>query len=322
MKKLKIKLFSIIVTFLLLTGTFMSPSIVNNADAVEPWDVTGNYKVSFQLNGDPTSYVHDASFTQTGSSVAAGSGGYPAGGPYTYHWNVTSGTVSANAISLTIAYDLGAVGTTMNMTGVIASNGTMSGTWNDNFGGPTREGTWSTTEGAAVRILPEQCDGMTFPKAQIMGTNGSDSIMGTPGNDVIFAMGGSDIVDGKGGDDCIVGGDGSDRLLGGNGSDVILGGAQGDSINGGNQNDKLYGESGSDVVNGGDGSDIISGGDEADALYGDNGADTIYGDSGNDFLHGGNANDFLTGGDGVDVAQGNNGTFDTCDAESENTCEI
>lgn len=116
-----------------------------------PWDVTGAYTVAFNLTNDPTLYVHDMNLSQSGSNVT-GTGGYPAGGPYSYSWHVTSGTVTGNTLSLTVLYDTGATGTVMNMTGTIAPNGTMSGTWSDDFGG-SRTGDWSTKTGSAHKTL-------------------------------------------------------------------------------------------------------------------------------------------------------------------------
>lgn len=117
------------------------------AQAVSPtWNVTGSYTVSFD------GYVHDMSLVQDGSGNLTGSGGYPASGPYTFAWALTSGTVVGDAINLTADYNVGAIGTTMHMAGTIASNGTMSGTWDDNYGGSTRTGTWATTSGAAQAL--------------------------------------------------------------------------------------------------------------------------------------------------------------------------
>lgn len=112
------------------------------------WNITGVTSVSFLLNGDPTVYTHAVTLTQNGQSVL-GSGGYPVGGPYTYTWHVTSGTLVGNALNLTIAYDTGAPGTIMHMSGTIASNGAISGTWTDNFGG-ARAGTFSATGATAT----------------------------------------------------------------------------------------------------------------------------------------------------------------------------
>jgi len=118
-----------------------------SAHAANPnWDVTGAYVVTFD------GYQHDMSLTQDNSGNVTGNGGYPAGGPFTYAWAITSGTVVGNAMNLTADYTLGATGTTMHMTGTIAPSGSMSGAWDDNYGG-SRVGTWSTVSGNAA-VLP------------------------------------------------------------------------------------------------------------------------------------------------------------------------
>lgn len=113
-------------------------------------DVTDTYVIAFKLDPDTvTTYPHDAFLTQTGTSVS-GHGGYLAGAPpYSYEWLIDSGTVTGNAISLTMHYTVGAIGTTMHMSGTIAPDGTLSGIWDDNFGG-IRTGTWASTSGSAA----------------------------------------------------------------------------------------------------------------------------------------------------------------------------
>src|SRR3989338_11254324 len=121
--------FKNILAYLSVFGLLLGNSVLP-VKAAEPWDVTGNYVVGFECTpscGGP--FLHDAFLTQTGSTVT-GDGGYPAGGPFTYHWNITSGAVSGSTINLTMSYDLGAPGIVMSMTGTIAIDGTMSGTWN------------------------------------------------------------------------------------------------------------------------------------------------------------------------------------------------
>lgn len=125
------------------------PLIPGIAAASTPtWDVTGTYVTNFVLGG---TYAHDMVLTQDASGGVTGSGGYPAGGPHTYTWHITSGTVSGNQVNLTAVYDTGAPGTIMHMTGTVASDGTLSGNWDDNFGG-TRTGTWSTATGTAMAL--------------------------------------------------------------------------------------------------------------------------------------------------------------------------
>ncbi len=124
-------------------------AITTSTACTQGWDVTGSWLLDFNLTGDATIYTHDAALAQAGN-VVTGSGGFPAGGPYIYAWNVTVGSLSGNAINFTIDYTLGAVGTTMQMTGAVAPDGSMSGTWSDNFGG-ARTGDWVSSAGAAVR---------------------------------------------------------------------------------------------------------------------------------------------------------------------------
>ncbi len=128
-------------------------------DCTVGWDVTGAYVVAFELNDNPTQYAHDMNLTQTGSSVS-GDGGYLAGtSPYSFAWDITGGTVTGNSITLDSLYDVGAPGVIMNMTGTIASDGTMSGDWTDDYGGGTRNGTWATTSGEAVQTVSSGCAG-------------------------------------------------------------------------------------------------------------------------------------------------------------------
>ncbi len=142
------KLFSSLVIF-----SMLAVFVPMNVGAATTWDVTGNYVTGFQLTGDPTVYSHDMVLSQDILDNVSGNGGYPAGGPFTFAWNVTSGNVTGNTITLISDYTLGAVGTTMNMVGTIALDGSMSGTWNDNYGGGYREGTWSTSSGNASQSV-------------------------------------------------------------------------------------------------------------------------------------------------------------------------
>lgn len=131
---------------------FIAPARTQ-AVTVPLWDVTGSYVFSFEYGG---SYLHDVTLTQDGLGNLTGSGGHPAGGPHVYTWVLTSGSVSGNAIIFTADYTASADAvtpqTTMTVVGTIAPNGTMSGTWSDNYQGSVRNGTWSTTNGVAVPL--------------------------------------------------------------------------------------------------------------------------------------------------------------------------
>ncbi len=121
--------------------------------AVPQWDTTGSYVLAIKYLG--TDYMHDMVLAQDGAGNLTGHGGSPAGAN-TYTWVITSGTVSGAAIDFTAHYTASADAvtplTTMHVMGTIASNGTLSGTWSDNYQGGARSGTWTSTAGAATPI--------------------------------------------------------------------------------------------------------------------------------------------------------------------------
>ena len=147
--------------------------------------LTGQYVISFVLGG---TYNHDVFLTNT-AGVLTGHGGYIAGGPYSYTWDITSGTVIGNTMDFYAIYTGGpdAVGTVMHVTGTIQPDGTVSGTWNDNYLGGYREGTWSATDMTAketcswndfVKIVAVPTDAVTQPAVEACpGALGLDGAM-------------------------------------------------------------------------------------------------------------------------------------------------
>ena len=192
--------------------------------------------------------------------------------------------------------------------------------------------------GIAIHV-PEECQNIQFSNQPIFGTENRDVLNGTNGNDLIFGFEGNDVINGSNGDDCIVGDSGNDILHGSNGNDVILGGEGTDTINGSNGNDLLIGGAGDDKLSGSNGDDEIFGNEGNDKIDGSNGNDYMIGGPGNDRFDGGNGNDYVEGNDGDDQMRGRNGNDmllggddtdyargdlgrDTCDAETEISCEI
>lgn len=147
--------------------------------AAPNWDTTGNYEVAFTCTaGCSGTFNHDLALSQDGSGNLTGSGGYPAGGPHTYAWDIDSGTVSGDAISFAAHYTASADAVTpltvMNVAGTIAS-GSMSGTWSDNYQGGSRSGTWATVSGTAEPInnTPAcSADDTTFDTFSLGSVNG------------------------------------------------------------------------------------------------------------------------------------------------------
>ncbi len=123
--------------------------------AATTWDVTGSYVISFTCNvGCPAGpYAHDINLVQDVSDNLTGNGGSPVGSNV-YTWVIASGSVSGNTIDFTANYtatpDAVVPLTVLHVNGGIASDGTMSGTWSDNYQGGERSGSFTTTSGAAL----------------------------------------------------------------------------------------------------------------------------------------------------------------------------
>jgi hypothetical protein len=122
------------------------------------WNVTGVSSFAFVYQGG--TYEHHVTLVQNGQDVG-GNGGYPLSGGDQYHWNVTTGTVNGNALELTAEYDLGAVGTTMHIHGTVNADGSISGTWDDNYSG-ARTGTFSAPAGSATAYATYCGKGTTY----------------------------------------------------------------------------------------------------------------------------------------------------------------
>jgi hypothetical protein len=115
------------------------------------WNVTNTSQFTFRLTGNTTDYTHHVSLTQNGQTVG-GSGGYPLTGGDAFHWNITSGSLVGSALNLTAVYDVGAPGTTMHISGTVNADGSISGTWDDNYGG-SRTGTFTSPAGSATATV-------------------------------------------------------------------------------------------------------------------------------------------------------------------------
>jgi hypothetical protein len=126
------------------------------------WSVETVGQFTFYLNGDLTNtpYTHHVTLDQAGQTVT-GNGGYPVTGPPDdFHWNITSGSLVGTTLTLSMTYDVGAPGVVMTMSGTIAPNGSISGTWTDNYGG-TRTGTFTAPAGSAT-VVASYCGKGTF----------------------------------------------------------------------------------------------------------------------------------------------------------------
>lgn len=140
----------------ILSGLFVIPLFfgITPAQAATPtWDTTGTYVVAFNYLG--TDYAHDVTLAQNTLGTLSGNGGSPSGANV-YTWVVTSGSVSGNTIDLYADYtataDAVTPQTVMHVVGAVDSDGTLSGTWSDNYQGGSRSGTWVSTGGLATKL--------------------------------------------------------------------------------------------------------------------------------------------------------------------------
>jgi hypothetical protein len=109
------------------------------------WDLTGNYVFDFEWNG--AGYPNDVVLTQTGSNIT-GSIYYPNQSSPTVTGTVV-GSISGNAVTLTVDYDDRPYNRTM--TGTIDSTGNITGNWSDDNSPTYDNGSWATTSGNAVK---------------------------------------------------------------------------------------------------------------------------------------------------------------------------
>ncbi len=117
------------------------------------WDATGTFIVNMEYLGPQ--YAHDMSLTQDGLGNLTGFGGNPVGANV-YTWVITSGTVSGNSIDFLANYtataDAVVPQTVLHIIGTIANDGTIGGTWSDNYAGGARTGALTTVSGAALPL--------------------------------------------------------------------------------------------------------------------------------------------------------------------------
>jgi Ca2+-binding RTX toxin-like protein len=334
-------------TVLLASVLFLSTAAMP-AGAVAPWNVTGNYEITFLLDGDATPYIHHATLNQSGTSVT-GDGGFPATGGDTHHWNITSGTQTADSINLTAVYDLGASGTIMNMIGTIAANGTVTGTWTDDFGG-ARSGTWSITDGISVPKIHTPAHGSTVTQSALVKVDWTDAVGANPPFEyqyeaysdagyttLIYStapgwLSSSEILTPG-----TPPGEYYLRVRAKNAAGDISNWSNGTSnpyhitvvanpinafpvpaqcdqtiaynkIEGTDASEKIIGTPGSDLILAKGGSDKVEGRGGNDCIVGGDGSDKLLGEDGNDVILGEDGADKLEGGAGADKLYGGNGS--------------
>jgi hypothetical protein len=147
--------------------------------AAPAWNATGTYVVDMNYLGSDND--HDMVLTQDALGNLTGHGGSPAGANV-YTWVITSGTVSSSTIDFYANYtataDAVTPQTVLHVNGTIAPDGTISGTWSDNYQGGARTGTLTTVSGNATPIA-SSTTAVESLSAQDFGVVDYDTGLGT-----------------------------------------------------------------------------------------------------------------------------------------------
>ena len=142
------------------------------------WNVAGTYNVNVTYLG--TNYPETLVLTQSGTGTITGTSLGPPCSPSCSTFTITSGSVVGDTITMMATSPF-----TLTLTGVIAADGTMSGSWADGAGGSGRWGTWSTTSGAATFLTASshaKTDLVPYPSGGPVGAVIFNSSTGSPNN--------------------------------------------------------------------------------------------------------------------------------------------
>jgi hypothetical protein len=111
------------------------------------WNIGNVSEIAISLSG--VDYLHITNLTQSGTAITGGTIVYPG-----YAKQITSGSVIGDHVEIWAVYTLGGSGT-LHLTGTIANDGSITGTWTDTWpdehGPVLRTGDWRNTIGAAVK---------------------------------------------------------------------------------------------------------------------------------------------------------------------------
>jgi hypothetical protein len=174
-----------IAKLMMLTVLVLPVTAAITAQASTEWNVGGSYV--FNMNYLGSDHAHNVTLAQDASDNLTGSGQSGA-----YAWTITSGSVDGNEIEFWANYtataDAVTPTTTMHVMGTIATDGTFSGTWSDNYQDGDRSGTWASASGTAV--IDERF------VAEDFGVVNYDTGLGTlKGYSAGFALSGADYDD-------------------------------------------------------------------------------------------------------------------------------
>ena len=140
------------------------PATALAATGASYWNVAGTYGVNVTWDQDPTPgtvYPETLILTQAGVGTITGTS------ICALCFTITGGTVTNSTVTFVATSPW-----TLTLTGAIAADGTMAGTWADGAGGSGRTGRWATTSGAAAFLdtsTHEQTDLVPYPTGDAVG---------------------------------------------------------------------------------------------------------------------------------------------------------
>ncbi len=144
-------------------------------------DVSNKWVINVEYLG--VNYPENLVLAQVGTSLTGSIELVGGGSP----WTITAGSVTSNMFEFSGFFN-SVPSLTAHFTGVIASNGSVSGLWNDVTGG-VRTGTWASTHGTAAQTVVG-CEGKgEFHYSDVNGQHyeAKVSLVNIVGNDVWFA---------------------------------------------------------------------------------------------------------------------------------------
>ncbi len=163
-----------------VTSLGFSASVPTRVDAVPSaiWNVAGSKVITFEYQS--ANYAHNVTLSQSETGELSGSGTFA-----DYAWTITSGSVTGTAINFTANYtatpDAVDPLTTMTVTGIINQDGSVTGTWSDNYQAGSRNGTFTAPAGTAEEIPVVVVPKVTTNPATAITENGA-TLNGRNGN--------------------------------------------------------------------------------------------------------------------------------------------
>jgi hypothetical protein len=177
MKKLIKKSLALFALVALAAGSFGAWG--GSAKAATTWDLSGSGDIVMEFEG--SDYTHNVSLTQDAEGNLDGTG---SSGAYT--WDITSGSIEGDEFffdaNYTATADAVTPQTVLHVEGTVNGDGSITGTWSDNYQGGDRSGALSAAAGFAeeisVYVTTNAATEVSSSGATLNGLSGSSAGIG------------------------------------------------------------------------------------------------------------------------------------------------